>query len=458
MDKANEDAVYYDKFEDLRDKFDDLRAFSRKIDRKWKPSRNLAEEKRNKVIVCHDMKGGYLQEDMSSEFELKVNDPNPFVYAFWWYTDIFIYFSHHFITVPTVRWINEAHDHDVLCLGTFITEFDDGKVKCDEIFGSLINVDELVRHLVDLCLEWHFDGWLINIENEIKPEHIPNVIYFLEQLRNKLKSNIGEHSLLIWYDSITNEGKLAWQNCLNEKNNTFAQRCDGLFTNYTWNRRHLKVTKKFVEENKTQLSTYDIYFGVDVFGRGAFEGGGFNTYKAVQAARNYEFSSAIFAPGWTSECFGPGTFSLVNHYKLFSQMIDIVHPHRVKNDFKTKMTYGFQNGRFNPNHREIQPFLLESDDVKLTENGIEIGGKKDSKHVIYLTDILNVKDYQLSTSNDQLLPKATTETYKEGHSDKCKITEIYVVKATDDPVILTDLDFTVQYDIKKEYLSYDIVP
>ena len=36
------------------------------------------------------------------------------------------------------------------------------------------------------------------------------------------------------YDAVTEEGRLNWQNCLNEKNCFFFGDSDGLFTNYSW--------------------------------------------------------------------------------------------------------------------------------------------------------------------------------------------------------------------------------
>ncbi len=36
------------------------------------------------------------------------------------------------------------------------------------------------------------------------------------------------------YDAVTIEGKLDWQNELNEKNRAFFDVCDGIFLNYTW--------------------------------------------------------------------------------------------------------------------------------------------------------------------------------------------------------------------------------
>jgi mannosyl-glycoprotein endo-beta-N-acetylglucosaminidase len=41
-------------------------------------------------------------------------------------------------------------------------------------------------------------------------------------------------SLVIWYDAITTEGKLEWQDNLTALNCPFFRACDGLFVNYTW--------------------------------------------------------------------------------------------------------------------------------------------------------------------------------------------------------------------------------
>lgn len=89
---------------------------------------------------------------------------------------------------------------------------------CNEIFSNEENVDKLVGHLVCLCLEFHFDGWLINIENEMGHELLKNLLLFLYKLRRELKQKVGSHAQIIWYDSIKNNGDLDWQNQLNDWN------------------------------------------------------------------------------------------------------------------------------------------------------------------------------------------------------------------------------------------------
>ena len=44
----------------------------------------------------------------------------------WSTTSDFIYFSHKFITIPTSSWIETCHKNRTRCLGTLITEWDQG--------------------------------------------------------------------------------------------------------------------------------------------------------------------------------------------------------------------------------------------------------------------------------------------------------------------------------------------
>jgi len=41
-------------------------------------------------------------------------------------------------------------------------------------------------------------------------------------------------SQVIWYDAVTVEGSLTWQNTLNELNRAFFDATDAIFINYAW--------------------------------------------------------------------------------------------------------------------------------------------------------------------------------------------------------------------------------
>ncbi len=50
----------------------------------------------------------------------------------WQNTGAFMYFSHHFVTIPPPTWTNAAHRHGVLSMGTVITEWEQGYKICYE--------------------------------------------------------------------------------------------------------------------------------------------------------------------------------------------------------------------------------------------------------------------------------------------------------------------------------------
>ena len=60
-----------------------------------------------KMVVCHDMQGGYKEDNMN----FKIEQQNGMNYRFnhWPITDIFIYFSHHLVTVPPKNYIEIGH-------------------------------------------------------------------------------------------------------------------------------------------------------------------------------------------------------------------------------------------------------------------------------------------------------------------------------------------------------------
>ncbi|KAI4382877.1 hypothetical protein MLD38_008780 [Melastoma candidum] len=87
-------------------------------------------------------------------------------------------------------------------------------------------------------------------------------------------------SLVIWYDAVTVDGSLIWQNKLNDSNKPFFDLCDGLFANYSWG----------------------------CIGRNTFGGGQWTTNVALDVIKKADVSTAIFAPGWLYETKQPPDF------------------------------------------------------------------------------------------------------------------------------------------------------
>ncbi|CAK9292918.1 unnamed protein product [Gordionus sp. m RMFG-2023] len=284
------------------------------------------------------MAGGYLEDSYCQGIYTSYQG---YRFNYWPYIDGFIYFSHHFITIPPTGWIHSAHINGVPIYGTFITESSDGQATCQFFLSSTDLAKSVADKMISLAIYYNFDGWLLNIENEIEVSQIQTLLYFIRYLKNGIHAAL-PHSKIIWYDSVTTRGKLVWQNELNEKNMPFFLASDGIFLNYTWtectlektlsqyrkyngslinkNRNLLTITNEsnkisainFVKNTESDhaLSNMnnihllkDIFVGIDVFGRGMIGGGGFNTHIAVDLARKHKMSIALFAIAWTYQKF-----------------------------------------------------------------------------------------------------------------------------------------------------------
>ncbi|XP_004860908.1 cytosolic endo-beta-N-acetylglucosaminidase isoform X2 [Heterocephalus glaber] len=254
---------------------------------------------RPRTLVCHDMMGGYLED----KFIQGSAAQSPYSFYHWQYIDLFVYFSHHTVTIPPVGWTNAAHRHGVCVLGTFITEWNDGAKLCEAFLaGDPSSYRAVADQLVQIAQFFRFDGWLINVENPLSVAAVQNVPAFLRYLTAELHQRIPE-GLVLWYDSVVQSGQLKWQDELNEHNRIFFEACDGFFTNYNWREEHLA---RMLGQAGERL--VDVYVGVDVFARGNVVGGGFDTDKSLELIRKHGFSVALFAPGWVYECLEKSSF------------------------------------------------------------------------------------------------------------------------------------------------------
>lgn len=211
------------------------------------------------------------------------------------------------MTIPTAGWTDIAHRHGTRVLGTFITEWDEGYNVCAKLLESKETVERAATKLAQIAVDYGFDGWLVNIENKVNS--VSHLVHFVRCLTAKMRSakavwleSNSPHSsekastTVLWYDSVTTDGSLRWQNVLNSKNRAFFDACDGIFTNYHWKRDY--PSDSALEAAARRL---DVYMGIDVFGRGTWGGGLFQVDSALGVIRRAGVSAALFAPGWTLE-------------------------------------------------------------------------------------------------------------------------------------------------------------
>ncbi|XP_041881384.1 cytosolic endo-beta-N-acetylglucosaminidase [Corvus kubaryi] len=275
--------------------------------------------RRPRTLVCHDMHGGYLEDRFIQGSATR----NPYVFYHWRYIDIFVYFSHHTVTIPPVVWTNAAHRNGVPVLGTFITEWTDGEKLCEAFLaGGEEAYGAVAEQLARIAQHYRFDGWLVNIENTLSAAAVGNLPLFLRDLTAQVHSAV-PGGLVIWYDSVLKDGTLKWQNELNDENRMFFDACDGLFTNYNWKEEQLQRTQQLAGPRQN-----DIYVGVDVFARGDVIGGGFDTDKSLRLIRQYGLSAAIFAPGWVYEHLGKENF-LQNENRFWGSLAEYLPTHSI---------------------------------------------------------------------------------------------------------------------------------
>ncbi|KAM6164041.1 cytosolic endo-beta-N-acetylglucosaminidase isoform 2-T2 [Rhynchocyon petersi] len=318
--------------------------------------------RRPRTLLCHDMMGGYLED----RFIQGSATPSPYSFYHWQSIDIFVYFSHHTVTIPPVCWTNTAHRHGVCVLGTFITEWSDGAKLCESFLaGDERSYRTVADQLVRIAQFFRFDGWLINIENSLSVAAVGNTPPFLRYLTKELHRAVPGGQVL-WYDSVLSSGKLQWQDELNAHNRPFFEACDGFFTNYNWREEHLERMLAHAGERRV-----DVYVGVDVFARSNVVGGRFDTDKSLELIRKHGFSAALFAPGWVYECLDKKDF-FQNQDKFWSLLERYLPTHSICSlPFVTSFCLGLGTRRvcygqeaavgpwYHPGAQELQPLFGE---------------------------------------------------------------------------------------------------
>ncbi|KAG8883668.1 hypothetical protein FRB97_006158 [Tulasnella sp. 331] len=274
---------------------------------------------RSKLLVCHDYKGGYKDDPFDRSY----------TFNFWCLCDTIVYFAHHRVTIPPPGWINTAHRNGTKILGTLIFE-PDAEYDCLNLLtgpnagatqtkyapvGAPEEMPPLSAHyasvLAQLACDRGFDGWLMNFECDLlhKEDQGRMLFLWIQILRQELKKRIGSHSEVVWYDSVTVQGQLAWQCQLNSLNLPWLLSADSVFLDYHWKTTFPEFTARYFDSLAKELhpdkARRDIYFGVDVWGRGCHGGGGFQLHHALDHiqpnSQSLGFSVAVFGPAWTWE-------------------------------------------------------------------------------------------------------------------------------------------------------------
>jgi len=210
--------------------------------------------------------------------------------------------------IPPPSWTNALHRNGVKVLGTFLVEPQSRDIcKILQRTGSAIRAWNytLASQLTRIARFYGFDGWLINIEKTfpIVDWSLPNFEGFLKQLR----SSFGD-GCVIWYDSLTRDNRIDYQNALTERNIIFAKAAGSILTNYVWTPETATTTKALALQN--DIDPADVLCGIDVWAQSSERetyprdvGGGTGTGLAVAKLAELGLSAGIFGPAWPYEHF-----------------------------------------------------------------------------------------------------------------------------------------------------------
>ena len=254
----------------------------------------------------------------------------------WAHVDIFVYFSHHRLSIPPAGWIAAAHAHGVRILGTLITEWEDGEAANDMLCTDrdsprgTLGVP-VATALARLASYFNFDGWLVNIESRVRGGAAGTAAMrsWLAQLTSNVHAttvsaatsdgaiHCGRHTtpscascrssvspmplpnhLVIWYDAVdASNGVVSWASALTDANTPFFDVCDGIFLDYHWQPDALRATAQRAAvsspdqkspadlHNIMSCRSRDVLVGIDVFGRGTWGGGQWRCVDALDAIK-----------------------------------------------------------------------------------------------------------------------------------------------------------------------------
>lgn len=243
---------------------------------------NATQNKDTKILAISIMNGS---TSGNSPHGLNKAEANAFSY--WQYVDTLVYWGgssgEGLIVAPSPDVVDAGHKNGVKVIGTVfmpqaahggkIEWLDDLLQKKDD--GSYPVADKLI----EVAKTYGFDGWFINQETEgtdeapLTKEHADLMQGFLSYYKEK-----APELELVYYDSMTVDGEMDWQNALTDKNVSYLKTEDGadvadsMFLNFWWTtdklapEELLKASAELAAEK--QIDPYDLYAGIDLQSNG----------------------------------------------------------------------------------------------------------------------------------------------------------------------------------------------
>lgn len=244
-----------------------------------------------------------------------LNSANCNIFTYWQYVDELVYWGgssgEGLIVPPSPDVTDLGHKNGVPVIGTvfFPQGVAGGKMEWLDTFLSQEKDGSfpLADKLIEVAEIYGFDGWFINQETEGTEEQ-PLTKDYAEQMQAFIKyfREKAPELRLVYYDSMTADGEMDWQNALTEKNAMFLQDdqgnpvADEMFLNFWWTEEEL-ADQKLLEQSaelakEMEIDPYQLYAGIDV------QANGYNTpirWDLFEADGNGTHTSlGIYCPSW----------------------------------------------------------------------------------------------------------------------------------------------------------------
>lgn len=236
-------------------------------------------------------------------------------FTYWQYVDELVYWGgssgEGLIVPPSPDVTDLGHKNGVPVIGTVFFPQDVAGGKMEWLNTFLKQESDgtfpLADKLIEVAQTYGFDGWFINQETEgaeeepLSPEHAQKMQEFIKYMKSQ-----APELRVIYYDSMTSEGKMDWQNALTDKNSMFLVDEEGnavadeMFLNFWWTEDKLaseELIKASAEKaEELGLDPYQVFAGVDIQADGymtpirwdLFESGDNSTHTSL----------GLYCPNW----------------------------------------------------------------------------------------------------------------------------------------------------------------
>lgn len=291
------------------------------------PLANKTQSKDMKVVALSIM-----NSSTSGNAPRGINTFDVNTFSYWQYIDKLVYWGgsagEGIIVPPSADVIDAAHKNGVPVLGTifFPQTVSGGKIAWLNTFlkqdknGKFPIVDKLIA----VEKAYGFDGWFINQETDTAVTSFDDAAAgkaakttktgltkkhatLMRQLIQQFRSEANGKAEIMWYDSMTKDGKMDWQNALTKENKDFLVDAkmkpvaNSMFLNFWWNTKELAdknlLKSSSVEAKKSDINPANLYAGIDVQENGSSTPVRWNLFADKQ---NRPYTSlGLYCPSWT---------------------------------------------------------------------------------------------------------------------------------------------------------------